>query len=105
MEWRIHPAAQLEHDEWIEYFGGIDDELAVAFELRFLQCRRLICDEPELYRLRRGGVRRANLGPRFTEYYVAYMVWSHCVIILAVAHAKRRPFYWSSRVGDADELI
>lgn len=37
MEWRIHPSAQEEHDEWLEYFGGLDEELAVAFEIRYLQ--------------------------------------------------------------------
>lgn len=31
MEWSIHPTAQQEHDEWIEYFGGIDEVFAIAF--------------------------------------------------------------------------
>jgi hypothetical protein len=31
MEWSIHPSAQHEHDEWIEYFGGIDEEIVIGF--------------------------------------------------------------------------
>ena len=36
-EWNIHPSAQQEHDELLEYFGGIDEELVIAFELQYLQ--------------------------------------------------------------------
>lgn len=105
MEWRIHPSAQQEHDEWLEYFGGIDEELAVAFELRYLQCRHTICVNPELFSLRHGKTRRVNLVPRFGEYYMAYMIWQEKVVILAVAHAKRRPRYWRQRIHQAKKLF
>lgn len=104
-EWNIHPSAQQEHDELLEYFGGIDEELVTAFELHYLQHRHAICENPLLYNIRRKIVRRANLNPRFGEYYIAYMIWRQKVVILAVAHAKRRPYYWRNRIGEAEKLF
>lgn len=104
-EWNIHPSAQQEHDELLQYIGGIDKELVTAFELRYLQYRHAICENPLLYNIRRKAVRRANLNPRFGEYYIAYMIWRQQVVILAVAHAKRRPYYWRKRIGEAKELF
>ncbi len=40
-------------------------------------------------------IRRCVL-PKF-PYYVAYEVLASEVIVLAVAHARRRPFYWINR--------
>ena len=103
IEWRIHPSAQEEHDAQIEAFAGIDEDLAIAFEERYLHYRYSICDNPLLFNLRRGPVRRVNLTPRFGEYYIAYMIWREKVVILAIAHAKRRPYYWRKRIGEAKE--
>ncbi len=104
-EWKIHPSAQQEHDELLEHFGGIDEELVIAFEWHYLQHRHAICENPLLYNIRRKTVRRANLNPRFGEYYIAYTIWRQKVVILAVAHAKRRPYYWRRRIGEARELF
>lgn len=41
-------------------------------------------------------VRRIRIG-RF-PYYVAYLVTIDQIHILAIAHDRRRPIYWSSRV-------
>ena len=104
-EWNIHPSAQQEHDELLEYFGGIDEELVIAFEWHYLQHRHAICEIPLLYNIRCKTFRRANLNPRFGEYYIAYMIWRRKVVILAVAHAKRRPYYWRNRIGEAEKLF
>jgi hypothetical protein len=42
-----------------------------------------------------------NLTPRFGEYYIAYMLWHDKVVILAIAHAKRRPYYWRHRISES----
>jgi plasmid stabilization system protein ParE len=105
MTWQIHPAAQQEHDDCIEYYAGIDPEIASSFELRYLQARNEICGNPFLHNIRRRSVRRVNLQPRFGDYYVAYTVWREQVVILAVAHAKRRPYYWRKRITEARKLF
>ncbi len=103
--WNIHPSALEEHDEQIEVFAGIDEALAIAFEEHYLYYRHGICENPLLYNVRQGVARRVNLTPRFGEHYIAYMIWKQKVVILAVAHAKRRPFYWRKRIGASQEMF
>lgn len=33
------------------------------------------------------------------------MIWRQRVVILAIAHTSRRPYYWRSRIGEAKELF
>jgi len=103
--WSIHPSAKKEHDEILLHFAGIDEGLAAAFDLCYREYRHLICINPKLYNLRQRGTRRVNLLPRFSEYYIAYMIWREKVVILAVAHAKRRPYFWRDRIGEAKEMF
>lgn len=103
--WRIHPEAQAEIDEVLEHYLFIDGELAVSFDLHFSQARQQICGNPLLFNIRAGRSRRVNLKPRFGEYYIAYMIWKDQVIILAIAHAKRRPYYWRRRIVEAKKIF
>lgn len=103
--WRIHPQALLELEESIEHYLLIAEELSDAFDKHYVGYRRQICESPLLYNIREGLVRRVNMTPRFGEYYIAYMIWREQVVILAVAHAKRRPYYWRGRIGEAKKLF
>jgi plasmid stabilization system protein ParE len=103
--WEIHPSAEEELEEVADYYLGIDAELAQSFDQHYRHYRQLICEMPLLYNLRLRGTRRVNLLPRFGEYYIAYMIWLEKVVILAVAHAKRRPYYWRDRITQAKELF
>ena len=99
----IHPLAQQELEAALEHYLSIDAELASSFYDHYQRHLRLIAGNPLLYNLRGRMVRRANLIPRFGEHYLAYMIWDGRVVILAVAHAKRRPAYWSQRVIESKE--
>ncbi len=33
------------------------------------------------------------------------MIWKERVVILAIAHAKRRPYYWRNRIGESKEMF
>jgi hypothetical protein len=46
-----------------------------------------------------------NLGPRFDDYYLAYILWREKVIIFAVAHAKRRLCYFRCRIREAGRMF
>ena len=96
----FHPLAIDEIVAAYEYLREHSDrETAEAFVLhveeKIAHCRQY----PLLYRIRRGDVRRANL-ERFTEHYVAYMLWQSLFVVIALGHAKRRPFYWQHRPKD-----
>lgn len=106
MKLQVHPAAKGDLRDIIQHYASVDDggELARDFHQRYLNHEGLIVSSPLLFNIRAGSVRRVNLKPRFGEYYIAYMIWNDQVIILAIAHAKRRPYYWRRRVGEAKEM-
>jgi plasmid stabilization system protein ParE len=103
--WEIHPAAGEEYDDAFAHYLGIQPELAAAFAEHFRSHRRKICENPLLYNIRRSKTRRVNLLPRFGEYYIAYMIWHERVVILAIGHAKRKPFYWRERINESKKLF
>ena len=106
-DFRIHPAAKDELHEAIRHYAAVDESggLAVAFEATFWRHTENILATPLHYNLRRPPTRRVNLTPRFGETYIAYMLWAEKVVILAIAHAKRRPYSWSKRIGEAREIF
>lgn len=79
--------------------------MADDFDSTFFRYLDIIVTSPLLYNIRRISVRRANLKPQFSEYYIAYMIWREKVVILAIAHAKRRPYYWRKRIGEGKEMF
>jgi len=106
-EFHVFPSAQQELEETIFHYSGLDveDELADSFEVTYQGHLSAILTNPKLYNIREGMTRRANLRPRFGEYYIAYMIWNEKVIVLAIAHAKRAPYYWRNRISAAKEMF
>jgi len=100
----MHPAAQEELEEAFNYYLTIDEELARSFDEHYQQHLRRIGENPLLYQVRHGIVRQAILTPRFGEYSIAYTIRNTTVVILAVSHARRRPYYWNARIGMAAKM-
>jgi len=96
-EIEFHPLAIDEIAAAYDYlFEHADREMAEDFR-RQVEDSILRCNQdPLVYRVRRFHVRRANL-ERFKEHYLAYMLWGQRFIVIALGHAKRRPFYWYRR--------
>lgn len=92
----FHDDAREEYREAIRYYFEIDPDLQASFRTEVRQQLRVIADNPELFNVRRYGVRRANL-ERFGLYYIAYTLWKGRVIIVAIGHARKRPYYWRRR--------
>lgn len=102
--YRYHPAAERELDEAIEHDEaelpgrGVRLEEQVARVL--LRLRRLPLSAPiwpnldSAYEVRRAKVRRH-------PFLVVYMLHPDQLIILAVAHTKKKPGYWASRIDNA----
>ena len=93
---RAHPLAEREADtafnRYLEQSRGVafgfDEELREAY--RILRARPLICP-PYLH-----GTRRVIL-TRY-PFSVVFRERLHDIQIVALAHAKRRPGYWASRL-------
>lgn len=94
---RYHPLAVEEIVAAYEFlYENADRETAEDCRRRVLE-KILHCHRyPLHYTIRRHNVRRANL-ERFKEHYLAFMLWSELFVVIALGHAKRRPFYWYRR--------
>lgn len=92
---KFHPLAELELDDAVSTYGLIDDDLAYDLQVIVEDAVAKIVADPERWRVRRGGYRRVNLD-RF-PYYLPYVIHNGIVWILAVAHERRKPHYWSDR--------
>jgi plasmid stabilization system protein ParE len=101
----IHPQAVVEFDDAFGHYLAIDPPLAASFETTVFRALREICETPHRFSTRRSPTRRVNLTPRFGAYYVAYMIWHDKPVILAVAHGKRRPYYWRKRISEAKKMF
>jgi len=96
---RFHPDARQELLEAARYYReNVGTDVARAFALAYLDAKRQIEQAPERSRLRAHGTRRVNLN-RF-PYYIAYLLETEVLWIVAVGHAARRPFYWKERAGE-----
>lgn len=103
MRLELHPEARVElrsaalwYDERRPGFGDeFIAEVSAAFDR--------VADAPESYPIWPGTrsegplIRRATI-QRF-PYVVAFELHEQHVLVLAVAHAKRRPLYWLTRAG------
>jgi hypothetical protein len=93
----FHPLAIDEIAAAYNYlFEHTDGETAEDFRRRVNEQLAYCQKNPLVYRIRRYNVRRANL-ERFKDHYLAYMLWNERFIVIALGHAKRRPFYWYRR--------
>lgn len=90
------PAAQAELDDAVAWY----EEQAVGLGYEFLdeldQALRFIASFPELHPLVDPKVRRCLVN-RF-PYGIFYGIDAGSIIVLAVAHLKRKPAYWKKRM-------
>ncbi len=89
--------ALLEYIEIIRYLEWQAQDLGERFAVAFGEALKHLLVFPESGRdLGRFDVRRMNLGG--FSYHLIYRVEGDLLVVYAVAHHKRRPHYWLSRV-------
>jgi len=92
---RFDAAAERELDEAVDFYDlespGLGDVLLAEVEHAPAQVEAF----PEAAQPLRDGVRRRLLRP--FPYALLYSLRTDEVRILAVAHQRRRPFYWEGR--------
>jgi plasmid stabilization system protein ParE len=92
---RILPPAVEELEASISRYESQQPGLGAAFLVEFKRTRERILELPEAARLIRGEVRRRPIH-RF-PYAVLYRVSIDEIVIVAVAHRRRRPGFWRGR--------
>lgn len=107
MNWPLaHPAVWEDFNDAIRYYASrAGSEIALDFEQCIHQNFALIQATPLLHRARAFQVRRVNMGPQFREWYIAYILSQQTVVVLAIAHGKRRPYYFRERIREAKHLL
>ena len=91
----VHEDADLEMNEAAAYYdresASLGDVFLDAVAVGFKRIREHPESGPEL----RGGARKLVL-PKF-PFTIIYLVATDHIRVLAIAHQRKRPFYWQSR--------
>ena len=88
--------AEIELWEAVAYYEDKAHGLGLDFENEIERAVQTIADSPERWPLRSDDTRR-YLTQRF-PYLIVYSYLDGCIWIIALAHCKRQPEYWRSRV-------
>lgn len=92
---RIHEAAEAEINEAADFYDLAAPGLGTTLLNEIENTLEVISRYPQVAPLARGNVRKKAL-PNF-PYSLLYAVRPNEIRLLAVAHQKRRPFYWRCR--------
>ena len=85
----------MDASEARRWFADRDPRTVDLFRQRLAKATSAVSEYPELAPSYQHGTRRLSLAP--FPYHLIYVVTSDEIVVLAVAHAKRRPDYWSAR--------
>jgi hypothetical protein len=88
--------ARQEFDEAFEYYESRQRGLGEDLRKAVREQVQKIASHPDAWILIRPGIRKC-LGSRF-PYDVIYQKQYEVILILALAHRKRRPLYWQDRI-------
>ena len=91
----FHEMAEVELVEAAEYYNSQVSNLGEAFLSEVERTIKMIQQNPESFPSILKIVRRTIL--QCFPYSIMYSVVDNTIRILAIAHQKRRPFYWQVR--------
>ena len=95
MRVEFHPAAQAEAEDAQEWYEERSLLAAAGFLRALSDAIRRAVEAPDRYPQADPGTRRVTLD-RF-PFTVFYRIQSDVLLVVAVAHQKRRPGYWAAR--------
>ncbi len=95
MKVQILEQAAAEFADAIARYESFESGLGSRLKTEIKSSVAWISGHPDLPRVRPKGYRRVNL--KVFPYYIAYVIHSDVVWILAIAHSARRPEYWIHR--------
>jgi plasmid stabilization system protein ParE len=95
---RFHPGALADFTEAHEWYLDVDIEVAAAFRRALEQAIDGIQANPERWPLQRNGARAYRVGS--FPYSIHYSQSKEQVTIIALAHHRRRPGWFSKRLAD-----
>lgn len=91
----FHEDARTEFDEATDFYGMELASLGLVFVAAVEAAVAHVREYPDSCPIIRGRVRKVRV--RRFPYSVMYSVVEERIRVLAVAHDRRRPYYWSGR--------
>jgi len=96
VNWRLHPDAALEHEEQVTYYEERRVGLGARYHAATMLAIDTACRTPLRFRVARPpNIRKVSL--RGFPFSVVYREVDGVVQVLAVAHHRREPDYWTRR--------
>ena len=93
----FHPGASEDYDAAFVWYYSRGTTVASDFEREVERCTRLVAQNPLRWpKFDEKGKRRLIV--RKFPYSIIYEIINDEIVILAVAHGRRRPYYWRDRV-------
>jgi plasmid stabilization system protein ParE len=92
----LHPEADEEFAQAIQYYQAISPELGVRFYREIERLMMDVCEHPDRYHQFSPPARR-HFSFEF-PYSLIYVIRPNHVWIVAVMHMKREPGYWRKRL-------
>lgn len=93
-----HPKAKTEIRESLSWYEDKVIGLGLEFLLEVKSAESQVVQNPKIYPFYEGETRRFIL-KRF-PYALIYIESAERIIIVAVAHCKRKPGYWKDRLNE-----
>ena len=93
---RVHSRAQEEINEAFDWYFKRSPQAAETFLKEIGTSLAQIASHPQLYSSYTKGTRRRVLSG--FPYSVIFQEKNDIILVVAVAHAKRRPGYWRKRI-------
>ncbi len=94
---QYHPEAQEEYQHAYQWYALRSKQAAHRFELEVERVLQLIAANPAMFAAYDETHRLAVL--RRYPYCIVYQVFEESIYVVAIAHARRAPDYWLSRVS------
>lgn len=97
MKVKIHEIAVKEFDEAVEWYENQSKGLGQRFKKSVIEQIRKIKKNPDWFLIEADNIYKIYI-PKF-PYKILYTLENNLIVIWAVAHMHRKPWYWQSRIG------
>jgi plasmid stabilization system protein ParE len=95
----FHPDVESDMRESVRFYDGRSRALGDDFTIEVHRTMMRAAENPAHGSPYVAGCRRMRV-PTFGKHWVVYLEDGGSVIIVAVAHSRRPPGFWSDRMGD-----
>ena len=97
MKYVFHPDAEAEHLAQVAFYESRRKGLGARYLTSFSAAMQRVCRNPEYFRIEcEPDLRRVPL--RGFPFAIMFRSRAGQIQVLAVAHYKRRPGYWATRI-------